>query len=295
MISGQTKSLAPPNTAAMQKKIIRRRFLESVSGVYLALAIIALPLSLARIPQTGLHVIHFVHICGAILAFIVYFSRKRLSDHWLVYLILFFSTVLSISGFLQYGIVSAGFYLAGATIFIAGVSLGLWSGVICAGFYAVAATIIAYLWMTGYLVFPGDVHAYILLPSVWATLGVAFIVLTAVFFVSATGFFKRLNELVDTIDGQKQKIEERSTELIQANQELEAAIKEIKTLHGLLPICAKCKKIRDDKGYWQLLEDYLEHHTEAELTHGLCPDCISELYPEVADRVIKKMEPKLPE
>lgn len=49
-------------------------------------------------------------------------------------------------------------------------------------------------------------------------------------------------------------------------------------LKGIVPICAHCKKIRDDKGYWELLETYIEEHSEASFSHGLCPDCSDELY-----------------
>jgi phosphoserine phosphatase RsbU/P len=61
--------------------------------------------------------------------------------------------------------------------------------------------------------------------------------------------------------------------------ELQDALARIKTLRGLLPICASCKKIRDDQGYWQKVESYLAEHTNAEFTHGLCPDCLGQLYP----------------
>lgn len=56
--------------------------------------------------------------------------------------------------------------------------------------------------------------------------------------------------------------------------ELEQALREIKTLQGLIPLCAWCKKIRDDQGFWQRLEDYLRAHTEAEFTHAVCPACL---------------------
>jgi hypothetical protein len=55
--------------------------------------------------------------------------------------------------------------------------------------------------------------------------------------------------------------------------ELEAALARVKHLQGLLPICAYCKKVRDDQNGWQLLEKYIELHTEAHFTHGVCPDC----------------------
>lgn len=67
--------------------------------------------------------------------------------------------------------------------------------------------------------------------------------------------------------------------------ELQAAIARIRTLDGLIPICAGCKKIRDDSGYWQEVEAYIEARSEAEFSHGLCPECIRKLYPDYAGRI----------
>ena len=60
--------------------------------------------------------------------------------------------------------------------------------------------------------------------------------------------------------------------------ELEDALAQVKTLRGLLPICSQCKKVRDDTGYWNHLDAYLEKHTDANVTHGMCPDCMEKLY-----------------
>jgi len=60
---------------------------------------------------------------------------------------------------------------------------------------------------------------------------------------------------------------------------LERLLAEVKTLGGMLPICSHCKKIRDDKGYWNQLEAYLNEHTDAEFTHGICPECAKEVFP----------------
>lgn len=67
-------------------------------------------------------------------------------------------------------------------------------------------------------------------------------------------------------------------ELIKKNNDLEQALKEVRTLQGLVPICAQCKKIRDDKGYWEKVEVYLEKHSQARFTHGLCEECMHKLY-----------------
>jgi len=63
--------------------------------------------------------------------------------------------------------------------------------------------------------------------------------------------------------------------------ELQDALAKVKKLSGLIPICSSCKKIRDDKGYWNQLEKYLLEHSDATLSHGLCPECARSLYPEV--------------
>jgi hypothetical protein len=62
---------------------------------------------------------------------------------------------------------------------------------------------------------------------------------------------------------------------------LQDALNRVKLLSGLLPMCASCKKIRDDRGLWRHLEDYISEHSEAEFTHGICRDCAKRLYPEL--------------
>ena len=65
---------------------------------------------------------------------------------------------------------------------------------------------------------------------------------------------------------------------------LSTALRQVKQLAGLLPICAACKKIRNDKGYWEQIETYIEAHSEADFSHGICPDCIARLYPETINK-----------
>jgi hypothetical protein len=62
--------------------------------------------------------------------------------------------------------------------------------------------------------------------------------------------------------------------------ELQGALAKVKTLSGLLPICASCKKIRNDKGYWKQIEGYIMEHSDTTFSHGICPDCAQKLYPE---------------
>jgi hypothetical protein len=72
-------------------------------------------------------------------------------------------------------------------------------------------------------------------------------------------------------------------------EELTEALAKVKTLSGLLPICSSCKKIRDDKGYWNRLETYIQEHSAATLTHGICPDCAQRLYPGIFDETSNQL------
>ena len=74
----------------------------------------------------------------------------------------------------------------------------------------------------------------------------------------------------------KRSEEERSRLIL----ELQESLARVRTLSGLLPICASCKKIRDDKGYWNQIETYIKDRSEAEFTHGICPECAQRLYPQ---------------
>lgn len=73
---------------------------------------------------------------------------------------------------------------------------------------------------------------------------------------------------------------ELQARLVTKIEELRLAMEEIKTLRGIVPICANCKKVRTDAGYWQQVEVYVSEHTEAQFSHGICPACMQELYPD---------------
>jgi hypothetical protein len=76
--------------------------------------------------------------------------------------------------------------------------------------------------------------------------------------------------------------------LIEEHMQLSRALDEVRTLRGIIPICAHCKQIRDDKGFWNDVEKYVSEHTNAEFSHGICPKCMKELYPEFAKKKREK-------
>ncbi|NUM53830.1 MAG: hypothetical protein HUU46_09330 [Candidatus Hydrogenedentes bacterium] len=90
--------------------------------------------------------------------------------------------------------------------------------------------------------------------------------------------FKDVNAALESEIAERKSSDEK---LRQTASDLEHALKEIKTLQGIIPICGYCKKIRDDSGVWKQLEVYISMHSDAEFSHGVCPDCVRRFHPEV--------------
>lgn len=138
--------------------------------------------------------------------------------------------------------------------------------------------------------------------TVWMVTGITFILLNAVAIISLAALIKALDLTLQRSKSLQEKLDLERSQLAQSNRELEremgqrkeieiqrerlikelrTALDQVKTLHGLLPICSHCKRIRDDKGYWTLIEEYIGEHSEAEFTHSICPDCLKTHYPEL--------------
>ncbi|HEY9282756.1 MAG TPA: hypothetical protein VIP46_04830 [Pyrinomonadaceae bacterium] len=104
-----------------------------------------------------------------------------------------------------------------------------------------------------------------------------------------TGALEKANERLEENSRQlEQTLAERNREAAEKEKligELEAALSKVRTLSGLLPICASCKNIRDDKGYWTQMEAYISEHSEAEFSHSVCPPCAQRLYPEAYSKL----------
>jgi len=112
-------------------------------------------------------------------------------------------------------------------------------------------------------------------------LRVPVLLIMAAFYGSSVGMVQKERRqkagLMEYIAALRQAEEERERLI----RQLQDALANIKTLKGLLPICFSCKQIRDDKGYWNQIDTYIQAHTEAEFTHGICPPCAQKLYPDI--------------
>lgn len=97
-------------------------------------------------------------------------------------------------------------------------------------------------------------------------------------------------QILDLLFSTYEAINQKNVELEQMNRELKIANEQIKTLSGLIPICTRCKKVRNDNGYWQEVEEYVGAHIEVDFTHGICNGCLKELYPDFYEKKIKNQE-----
>ena len=88
-------------------------------------------------------------------------------------------------------------------------------------------------------------------------------------------------QILDLLISTYEEALQKTQQLEKLNKELTEALETIKTLQGILPICSYCKKIRDDKGYWNQIEGYIRDHSEAEFSHGICPECADKFYPDL--------------
>lgn len=98
------------------------------------------------------------------------------------------------------------------------------------------------------------------------------------------GYLALLPSVVERVLHQQRLLEEKQQSEQERERligELQDALARVKMLSGLLPICSSCKKVRDDKGYWNQIEAYIREHSEAEFSHSICPECAKKIYPEI--------------
>ena len=110
------------------------------------------------------------------------------------------------------------------------------------------------------------------------------------FIITGKPFLDANNETIGIVESfqdisKRKRAEDAKKDLI---EKLQNALEEVNLLSGFLPICASCKKIRDDKGYWNQIESYLMDHSGVEFSHGICPDCAKELYPDTYKKIEEK-------
>jgi hypothetical protein len=122
--------------------------------------------------------------------------------------------------------------------------------------------------------------------AVFRTMRFEAIMYSGIWFIGFVGLLVVRRNIRDNLLERERTEAEKSKLII----ELQDSLAQVRKLSGFIPICASCKKIRDDKGYWSQVEKYISDHSEALFSHSICPDCIRSLYPEYADKVLSRLE-----
>lgn len=128
----------------------------------------------------------------------------------------------------------------------------------------------------------------IITPPFWKTWWFRILTVLAILTGFAIWYWRHVHNIYVRKQELENEVQIRTRELRSKNQELKKALREIDKLGGLLPICSHCKKIRDDAGYWQEVEQYIYERSDTKFTHGICPECIEKHYPEFVKRKKEK-------
>lgn len=112
------------------------------------------------------------------------------------------------------------------------------------------------------------------------------------FIVTAKPLFDSSGRAVGIIESfqeisERKRLEDEKVYLI---EELKKSLEQVRVLSGLIPICTSCKKVRDDQGFWTQVEAYISKHSEAQFSHGICPDCVRKLYPDICDEIMAEID-----
>lgn len=245
--------------------------------------------------QIGLYLV----VLGAIVL------QRRLSFRVRAFIVLgvFFS--LGVSSTFTWGLIGPGILGFTACSITAVALFGSRSGIVATVLGALVVAVVGVAVYLGKFSFGFDIQVYAVAPSTWLHTIFTVSLLTSIvvvslgrLYTSLVGSIHALSEHSTTlqqtnaelekeiakrkqVETQLRTYEEHLEEMVaQRTNELQVALMSVKTLSGLLPICASCKNIRDDAGYWQQVEVYIRSRSEIEFSHGICPDCATKLYPE---------------
>jgi hypothetical protein len=244
--------------------------------ILLSTAIVVIPTlvaSLYRITTIGWQPVMAIHILLAVCLWLIAAFRNvinyQIQGGFLVFLFL----VVGLSGIYQFGLVapSVAFLIAASPLAVLffGKKAGIASLLTGLG----GAVIIGILTTTGDLTHQVNIVDYVIAPESWYIAIFCWALASIVLVASLSAFNRNLIEALTIAEQRQVQVLFANRNLDQSNENLQNALDEIKTLQGIIPICSWCHSIRDDRGAWNHLETYLSNHSEAEFSHGMCPDC----------------------
>ena len=206
------------------------------------------------------------YVIGSIIIFVISRCEKKLSYSFKIFVLISFFSGIAVSTGLNFGMVSFIGEMLILTVFIGVTFLKKKAAFFVYALCGFLLACCAVMSITGVIpLVPVSQKQIDSIPS-WASFLVTFLFMVSIIIFIAGNIGNLLAEKIKAL-------EEKNDELIKANEE-------VRKLQGILPICSNCKKVRDDKGYWNQVESYIESHSTASFTHSMCPECSDKLYGE---------------
>lgn len=252
---------------------ILTRLLEQIWTVMLVVIVVAGTTSVLRAQATGWLPIYSLHIAMAIFFCVSYGLRKRLSFDVRVGIVMIVFYVAGISALFSFGMVGAGVWWLVLCALIAKVFYPVRTGIAHAAVCLLLMLIAAWCYISGLLTLPFEIGDYMRSPATWASLIIGCALLSFFIFAAVAAYQRATLALLKQVGENKRLLEQHMAE--------------INTLRSFIPICAQCKQVRDDQGYWASVEDYLQKHVDMSFSHCMCPDCGHKLYGETWDRAVR--------
>jgi hypothetical protein len=281
MSTRATKTSAGSLEDATSLASLRANLLQKLLWVASFLGLITVAPSLYQLFSGGENESSSINILIAMFAILVicaFAPRLPFNVRAFVLILMFF--VASMVGLLDFGMISASRPYALVFVVLVGLLYGWRFGLTAILIYVIFAVTIASLIVTDQLQVLPEYYEFNTGFPAWRAYIMNFILTSTLTLLPVTFLISTLESLMRSLE---EKVESRTAELVTRNTDLEEALGTVKQLSGMLPICAVCKKVRDDQGYWQQVESYIGRHSEAQFSHGLCPDCSEEMYPGVND------------
>jgi hypothetical protein len=260
--------------ALISSERILTRLLEQIWQVLLVVLTLAGASSVLRAPETGWLGIYSLHLTLQIFFSACYLLRNRLSFDVRIGIVMIIFYIVGSSGLFLFGMVAAGAWWLILCALIGKMFYPLRLGILHALACLLLILAAAACYMSGLLTLPFDAAVYIRSPATWGGLIIGCALMSLFIFAAVSAYQRAALGLLREVADHKQQLLQR--------------MHEIQTLRSFIPICAQCKQVRDDKGYWASVEDYLQKNSDISFSHCMCPDCGRKLYGEDWDQAMQE-------
>ncbi|HTR00320.1 MAG TPA: hypothetical protein VMH83_10030 [Candidatus Acidoferrum sp.] len=262
---------------------LRILFLDRVWRSMLLMAAVAIPISISRSYFTGWQPVYVTHLLFMLTVVLINLLGDRLRYKTRALLVVGMLDAASLSGLFNFGLLGSAWWW----MFLGGLLSGHFYNRRVELLHITGTFLLmivaAYCYVNGIVKVDYDPAEYLRQPSSWLTAMTGPVFMTVLVFRALSIYQDAVHELL-------QEVELRHKESKELTAKLEQSLAEIKTLHGLIPMCAHCKKVRDDKGYWDNVEAFIQAHSSAKFTHLLCPPCGELLYGDLWRQAVSELE-----